>query len=75
MLGVTWKLHEIQISVSTNEFSLEYSMLIMYCLWLLLHDNSRESTATETVQPMNQKYSLSGSLQKKFADPWSKGRK
>ena len=64
----TWKLHEIQFSVSIDKVLLEYSHthLFMYCLWLL----SQRRLETETIwltKPETQAHTLSGPLQKKLA--------
>ena len=61
------KLHEIQISVSTNEAFLEPAMptIYIYYLWLLLHSVAELSSC-----PQNFKSLLHGLLQKKFDNPY-----
>ena len=46
MFHETCKLHEVQISVSTNKVVLAHSSahLFLHCLWLLWQDNDRVSS-------------------------------
>lgn len=68
----TWKLYEIQISVSTSKVLLEHSRAhsFMYCLWVLSSYNSRVEQLWEKLyDPLSLKHSLPGSLQKKLWPP------